>query len=87
MQAIRQALMARAQQQGGTPGMGQRPMTSALGQTTPGAPSAGAPQTPNQQTPQPQFSSPFAGPGAGQGFDAETKKLAKAMMTKLLSVF
>lgn len=95
--AIRQALARRA----GAPAMGQAPATPVLSQvgtpvgTTPtgGGPTATtpSPQLANPPTPQPRFASPFAGPqaavaGAGEGFDVETKRIAKTLIQKLLQI-
>lgn len=80
MNVIRQALLARANQ----PGMGQRPVTPALGQ---GA--GGAPQIPNPGTPQPSSSPmgvPQQQPQGQPGFDETTKKMAKSLMSRLVSV-
>jgi hypothetical protein len=94
--AIRQALLARSN----VPSMGQgqtTPMLSQVGQPTGPTPTGGQPTlnrtpatVPTPGTPQPQFSSPFAGPGAGAAnqatFDDETRRMSKGLIAKLLQV-
>lgn len=94
-QAIREALMRRSN----TPSMNQGAMmpilsqigssvsTSPIGTRT--SPTTPPPTVSRPPTPQPRFSSPFAGPrkDLGEGFDLETKRLAKLLISRLLQVF
>lgn len=73
------------------------PMLSQVGQPIGSTPTGGSPTITNTpptipapNKPQPQFSSPFAGPKVGVtgglGFDDETRRMSKSLISKLLQV-
>lgn len=92
--AVRQALLNRAQSPAMAQGMSQ-PMLNQVGKPAGATPTGGSPSITNApptisnpSTPQPQFSSPFAGPKQGNSvnFDEETKRVSKTLISKLLQV-